>query len=177
MCEEENHSQLKLDLMKIVLILDFILASLVGVAHAEQSTLLTQSEAPLSITNYSNRYRPPDREGDGTVVHRATVTNVSKLRVDAYGVGFYIFDAFRRDMGRPFVGYAVNSIAVEGTDDAGWEQRPGSAFLFRKHGHGLAYIAIVRLEDGSVWRADDASFTRQLEDFELSLQRGDFQKL
>ncbi|SLN67370.1 hypothetical protein TRL7639_03878 [Falsiruegeria litorea R37] len=145
------------------------LSILAPTAHAEKATILLQEDAPLEITNYTNRYKSPDRVGDGTVIHRANVKNTSNQPIEAYGLGFYIFDAFNRDMGRPFVGYAMDRVVVDASDDPGWEQRPGSAFLFRRHGHGLAYVAIVRFEDGTIWRADDSSITKQLEDFELLL--------
>ncbi|WP_037317087.1 hypothetical protein [Ruegeria halocynthiae] len=138
-------------------------------ANAEKATVLVQESAPLEITSYTNRYKSPDRVGDGTVIHRAQVQNVSNQPVEAYGLGFYIFDAFNRDMGRPFVGYAMNQVMVDASDEPGWEQRASSAFLFQHHGHGLAYVAIVRFKDGSIWRADNSAITKQLEDFELLL--------
>jgi len=72
-------------------------------------------------------------------------------------------------MGRPFIGYAMNEIATDMRDSPGWEQRPSSAFLFENNGQGLAYIAIVRFEDGSVWTADENEITFQIQDFELEL--------
>ena len=154
--------------MKYFLI--FAFSFLATTAFAEQATILKQDGAPLEIVTYTNRYKLPERAGDGTVVHRALVKNVTDQPVVAYGLGFYIFDAFKRDMGRPFVGYAMNEVKLDGNDDPSWEQRPSSAFLFRRHGQGLAYVAIARLEDGTVWRADESSIARQLEDFELLLE-------
>ena len=138
-------------------------------AYAEQATVLLQAGAPLEIVSYTNRYKAPDRVGDGSVIHRATVQNVSDQPVASYGLGFYIFDSFKRDMGRPFLGYAMNNIILNASDSPGWEQRPSSAFLFERNGHGLAYVAIARLEDGTIWKADLDDIARQLEDFELEL--------
>jgi hypothetical protein len=145
-------------------------AILISEAKAEEATILVQASSPLEITRYSNRYKPPDRVGDGTIIQRASVKNISEKKIDAYGIGFYIFDAFKRNMGRPFVGYAMNSVEISGNDSPGWEQRPSSAFLFQNHGHGLAYVAIVRFEDGTIWEADSNSITKQLEDFEFELE-------
>ena len=63
----------------------------------------------------------------------------------------------------------MNNIIVNASDSPGWEQRPSSAFLFERNGHGLAYVAIARLEDGTIWKADLDDIARQLEDFELEL--------
>jgi hypothetical protein len=112
---------------------------------------------------------PPDRVGDGSIIHRATVINSSGQGVEAYGIGFYIFDAFDRDMGRPFIGYSMSPVSIGSDDRVGFEQRPRSAFLFDRHGKSLAYISIVRMEDGTIWKADGDDVARQIEDYELEI--------
>lgn len=150
----------------------FVLTFLGVSAQAEEATILAQPNSPLEIESYTNRYAPPDRVGNGTVIHRASVRNTSGQVVEAYGLGFYIFDAFKRDMGRPFIGYAMDRVVADATDSPGWEQRPGSAFLFDNHGHGLAYVAIARMKDGTIWKADNSDIQRQLEDFQFTLSDG-----
>jgi hypothetical protein len=137
---------------------------------AEEATVLSQADAPLEITKYANHYKSPDRIGDGTVLHRPVVKNSSEKIIVAYGIGFYIFDAFKRDMDRPFIGYTMSTVPVSQSDAPRWEQRPNSAFLFQNYGHGLAYVAIVRFEDGTIWKADESSIIGQLEDFEFELE-------
>ncbi len=149
--------------------LSFLFYALAAPAFAEDATILLQADAPLQIVNYTNRYKAPDRVGDGTITHRATVENVSGQDIEGYGLGFYVFDSFNRDLARPFVGYAMTTLMNGSKDQPGWEQRPNSAFLFRNHGQGIAYVDIVRLADGTIWQADSSSITRQLEDFELTL--------
>lgn len=135
--------------------------------HAEQAIVLDQPDAPISISRYVNRYKTPARVGDGTVMHSVDVKNVSNQNIDAFGVGFYIFDSFNRDMGRPFIGYSMTPITSNSDGSARFEQRPRSAFLFERNGQGISYIAIVRLADGSIWKADNDNIARQIEDFEL----------
>ncbi|WP_424985393.1 hypothetical protein [Microbulbifer sp. S227A] len=142
----------------------------VSFAQAENALILAQDNSPLRIESYTSRYKKPDRVGDGTVIHRVGIANTSKDYVSAFGIGFYIFDAFKRDMGRPFVGYSMSGVEVDAIDEAAWEQRPGSAFLFKDYGQGLAYVAIVRMEDGTIWRADESEILKQIEDFEFSLE-------
>ncbi|MBM1309068.1 hypothetical protein JQT66_04450 [Sulfitobacter mediterraneus] len=138
-------------------------------AAAEEAKILKQDDSPVTIETYTNRYKSPDRVGDGTVIHRVEVKNISEQDIDAYGIGIYIFDSFNRDMGRPFIGYAMSRVKAGALDTAGFEQRPRSAFLFENNGQGLAYIAIVRLADGTIWEADTDKISRQIEDFELQI--------
>jgi hypothetical protein len=138
-------------------------------AFGQEAIIFEQSEAPLEIISYRTGYIPPDRAGDGSIRHSVTVRNNLEQNVEAYGIGFYIFDAFNRSMDRPFVGYAMNPIGSSLTDNPRWEQRARSAFLYDGHGQGIAYVAIVRFEDGTIWEASESDILRQLDDFELEL--------
>ncbi|WP_152475144.1 hypothetical protein [Roseovarius sp. THAF9] len=137
---------------------------------ANEEIILEQPSAPLEILAYNSSYKNPDRGvGDGSIIHRINVKNTSDQRVEAYAIGIRTFDAFKRSMGRPFVGYDMSAVDT-GKDAAPiWENRTLSAYLYRTHGTGIACVAIARLEDGSIWKADEAAITRQLTDLELNL--------
>ena len=150
-------------------ILTIFLCVQAQIVNAETSTIFKQPDAPLEITSYNNRYKASDRYGDGSIVHRVMVKNQSTQKIDAYGLGFYAFDSFKRDMGRPFVGYAMNELVIDASDNPSWEQKPSGAYLFKKHGQGLVYVAIVRFTDGTIWKADKNDISHQLQDFELEL--------
>ncbi|WP_420327631.1 hypothetical protein [Mameliella sp.] len=154
--------------------LRFVLATFLAVHSnaclANEEIVLKQPNAPLAIVSYQSSYKSADRGiGDGSIIHRLEVKNVSDKKVEAYGIGFRTFDTFKRSMGRPFVGYDMSVVATGISTSPIWENRALSAYLFRRHGIGVAYVAIVRLEDGTIWKADEASITRQLTDLELDL--------
>ncbi len=137
---------------------------------ATEALVLNQEESPLKIVGYTVSYKSPDRGiGDGTIVHRLTLENPSGASVVAYGVGFRTFDSFKRSMGRPFIGYDMSGVAVGSKATPIWENRALSAYLFRGYGIGVAYVSIVRMEDGTIWRADSNSISNQLTDLELDL--------
>lgn len=155
----------------LLLIVSLLLA---GQAAANEEIILVQDGSPLVIEAYDASYKMPERGiGDGSIVHRLSIRNVSESKIQAYGIGFHTFDAFKRSMGRPFIGYDMSVISVGDQASPLWENRALSAFLFRRHGLGIAYVAIVRLEDGTIWRADESSITGQLTQLELDLTVAD----
>ncbi len=145
------------------------LAISTSIAFAEQADILIQAGSPLQIESYRNYYKNPDRFGDGSIMHMVTLKNVSDQPVEGYGLGFFAFDSFNRSLGRPFVGYSMSPVASEAQDNPSWEHKPLSAFLFDGNGRALAYIDIVRLKDGTIWKANMNEINAQLRDYELNL--------
>jgi len=136
-----------------------------------ESHILQQVSAPIEILSYSASYRSPDRGiGDGKIIHRVNVKNTSSKEIVAYGIGLQVFDAFNRSLDRPFVGYDMSNLPVDEALQPGWEQRALSAYLFKGYGTGVAYVAIVRFRDGTIWKADPTNISNQVTDLELELE-------
>ena len=156
--------------MKLTMAFFLVLLLPINTAQAGNEIILKQNNAPLEISNYSATYRSPDRGiGDGSIIHRLSVKNISDQTIEAYGLGFYAFDAFNRSLGRPFVGYDMSAISAAELFQPSWENRVVSAYLFRKHGTAAAYVAIVRFRDGTIWKANETDIAIQLESLELEL--------
>lgn len=139
-------------------------------ALATEVHVLDQPDAPVKISGYTASYKSPERGiGDGSIIHRMTVESTSGERVVAYGIGFQVFDSFKRSLGRPFVGYDMIGVAGDYKATPIWENRATSAYLFQGHGTGVAYVAIARMADGSIWKANESSIENQLTNLELDL--------
>ncbi|MDF1716003.1 MAG: hypothetical protein P1U75_04920 [Antarcticimicrobium sp.] len=155
--------------MRKIFPLLFILC-LATVAQATEIKILEQIGAPLRISSYSANYKSPARGiGDGSIVHRFVVENIGEQDVVAYGVGIQVFDAFKRSMDLPFVGYDMSGIKVGSTQDPVWERRSLSAYLFRRYGTAVAYIDIARFADGTIWKANQGSISAQITDLQLEM--------
>jgi hypothetical protein len=151
-----------------------VLNSFVSVAFAQEVKILNQENAPISITSFTAKYQ------DGTsryvsegIRFDVNFSNISNQDIVAYALGFYAFDVFNRSIGRPLEGYSVSTIKSGSTGSGAWVQRSSSSSLFEKYGTGIAYVARVRLADGTIWNYNSANILKQLQEFEESLTLDD----
>jgi len=146
---------------------------------AETSIVLTQEGSPLKITSYSASYEPEsqnryDSHSD-RIVHALTYTNVSEKKIAALRIGIAAFDAFNNFMGR-FGGVSIDDLVPQVSTKGVWTQDPYATFLFQKYGTGVVYVAEIRFEDGSFWRADMDSILAQMRKFEATLEKDDLKE-
>ena len=129
--------------------------------------------SPLTITSYEVAYQEDSRYAREGVRHRVTVENDGDQDVSAYGIGFFAFDAFNRNMGRPLTGIDMDTVSVGGSSSGGWVQSVSAAFTFQGYGTGVAYVRKARLADGTVWEGDMEYVLQQLQDIESGLSLED----
>ncbi len=159
--------------MKTILTsLTFVLAVSISV-NAQSVQVLDQTDTPLTINEFTAQYQEGGRYSSEGIRYDVSFTNNTDQDVVAYAMGFYAFDVFNRSLGRPLEGYSVNTISAGRSNDGAWVQRMSSPTLFRDYGTGIAYVARVRLADGTVWSYDEESILRQLQEFEESLTLDD----
>ncbi|MCA1790546.1 MAG: hypothetical protein LC667_12020 [Thioalkalivibrio sp.] len=133
--------------------------------------------APLEIISYSAQYDEGGSYSTEGIQQRVVVQNVSDQGVVALGIGFHAFDAFKRYMGRPLTGIAIFELRSEGESTRmSWNHRPTSAFTFEDYGIGVAFVRIVRLEDGTIWEADMDYVLGELQKIEDGLALEDIQE-
>ena len=156
----------------------FILA-VAGIANAENSVVLNQRAAPLKIIKYKASYEAEYRSSYSShpdqIRHAVSCQNVSGKAVVAYQIGLVAFDAFNNLMDK-FNGWSITTIAIDGSADGIWTQRPYAAFSFQGYGTGVAYVNATRFEDGTIWRADLAEVLLELQKFEKDLKKEDLQE-
>jgi len=161
---------------KLALLTFMITAS--SSAAAESSVTLKQSNAPLTITQYSASFeeeRSGGRYSSGNpdqINHSVTYINSSNKNIVALQIGLASFDAFNGFMGR-FSGWTTEKVAAGESKKGEWSHRPYAAFSFKGYGTGVAYVNAVRFEDGSIWRANLKEILAEMQKFEKELKAED----
>lgn len=158
--------------MKTLYIFLFVLI-LQNSALAQETTILQQDQAPISISKFEAKYQEGGTYSNEGIRYDVSFTNATNKQIVAYAFGFYSFDVFNRALGRPLEGFSVDDLKPNDSDDGAWVQRAINSSLFRKYGTAVAYIARVRFKDGTIWKYDDESILKQLQKFESSLTLDD----
>lgn len=143
-----------------------------------EARVIAVPDAPLAIVRYEVRYSEDGTYTTEGIRHSVSIQNSGGKDVVAFGIGFYAFDAFKRYMGSPLNGIAIESIEVssEPTGNMVWFQRPRAAFTFKHYGIGVSYVRIVRFADGSIWEADMDYVLQELQTIEDGLLLDDLQE-
>ncbi len=136
---------------------------------ANEAIILKQDDAPIRIDWYKANHKSTGRAG--VISHRVSVTALTENSVQAFALGFHVFDAFDRNMDKPFFGYHMERLAAGAEQSAVWEQNARDSFTFTRYGTGVVYVAIARLFDGTIWKADEVDIQLQLEDLEFELNQ------
>lgn len=143
-----------------------IVASLCVLApnsEAEKAVVVQQVGSPLEIVSYTAQYVEGGTYANEGIRHAVTVKNVGQQNVHAYEISLRSFDAFNEDMGLGLGGISMEVLGVDGSRLGTWVQNPYASFKFDKYGTGVAYVSRVRLEDGTIWSADQAFVLGELQ--------------
>lgn len=164
--------------MKSILVILLLTFFAVG-AHGENAVILTQKDAPLVITSYTTAFEK-ENHGDydshsDQILHALKYKNTGEKKIVAIRIGLTAFDTFNDFMDR-FGGVSIEDIAPGAEEKGEWTQSPYAAFLFQKYGTGVAYVANVRFEDGTIWNANLDEVLEQLRKFQKDLQAKDLQE-
>ena len=160
--------------MRTLLISLFIL-SLFSNLSAQETQILNQNNAPITINNFEAKYQEDGRYSSEGIRYDVAFHNADQKNIVAYSFGFYAFDVFNRSLGRPLEGFSVDELEPNSPDNAAWVQRTVNSSLFREYGTAVAYIARVRYKDGSIWTYDEEAILKQLQKFEESLTLDDLE--
>ena len=147
--------------------------------HAENSVILKQKAAPLTITKYSASFEPARVVqlvlSHEKIKHAVAYKNTSGKEIVALQIGLAVFDAFNNFMDG-FKAWSTDTIAVDTEGNGEWEQQPYAMFGFAKYGTGVAYVKAVRFADGTIWRADMAEVLTEMQKFENNLKKEDLEE-
>ncbi len=111
--------------------------------------VIAQADAPVAIDGYTCQYR----EGagrEGGIRHQIRYRNNAARRTVAVQLGMVSFDAFD-DLIAASRGATLESTVVGDHGEVSFLQGRGAEFAFHT---GVVYVAKVRFDDGTVWRAD-----------------------
>lgn len=113
----------------------------------EKSIVLKQENAPMKIEKYEASYY------EQSVYHEATYKNISQQKIVAFKLGFISFDVFNEFLDST-KGISVEDIEINNSKKGSWSSAKYRGFLFRKYGTGIAFVDVVRFEDGTIWKVN-----------------------
>jgi len=150
-----------------------------ALGHAENSVILKQKTAPLTITKYEATFEAESRERYNShldqIRHAAIYKNTSGKEIVALQIGFAAFNAFNALMDS-FSGWSITTVAADNEAAGEWAQHTYATFSFKKYGTGVAYVKAVRFGDGTIWRADMAEVLTEMQKFEKDLKKEDLEE-
>ncbi len=111
---------------------------------------LTQDGVPLQITAYACNYqRRSDYSPEG-IRHALEYKNVSAKTIEALEIGLVSFNVWNTYMDRTG-GISIETIPMNVAKKGTWVASAYRDFAFLT---GVAYVAKVRFNDGTIWSAD-----------------------
>lgn len=154
-------------MLKSILIL--FLMFFTSISFAQSTVILNQPDAPMNITEFTANYQEKGRYTSEGVRYNVSFKNSKDKTIVAYAVGFFSFDVFNRPLGRQLEGFSVKTISQISDGKGVWVQRMSNPSLFKDYGTGVAYVAHVRFEDGTIWSYNAEAVLSQLQEFESTL--------
>jgi len=165
--------------MKTTIIALLSIALFTTLGRAEDSVILKQKTAPLTITGYKAEleleFKGKFSRDPEQIRHVATYKNTSGKEIVALQIGFAAFDAFNALMGG-FSGWSIKTVAADGSAEGDWAQQTYATFSFAEYGTGVAYVKAVRFADGTIWRANMAEVLIEMQKFEKDLKKEDLEE-
>ncbi len=111
--------------------------------------VVAQPDAPVVIDGYTCQYHASGAR-EGGIRHVVRYKNSAARRTVAVQVGIVSFDAFD-ELIAASRGVSLEATRVNDHEEVSFLQSHPAAFSFHT---GVAYVARVRFDDGTVWRAD-----------------------
>jgi hypothetical protein len=151
--------------MVLALLLRFIPAGSALMAASEPKAItILQPDSPIEITSYKAQFHNGGTAGYPTegIEHRLEYKNRGTQKVVAISFGLLAFDVFNRFLGT-VDGIAMREVLPGKAASASPFHSPYAAFSFLT---GLAYVNLVRFEDGTLWRADEATVLAEVRKIE-----------
>jgi hypothetical protein len=138
-------------------------------APPPKAIIIAQPNSPVGIIGYSARFQGRSTYTSEGIAHSLEYRNRGNQKVVAIRFGLVSFDVFNRFLGKTG-GISMDDLVAGKTQKGEWVSSPYADFSFLT---GLAYVDLVRLEDGTIWQADEATVLDEIrkieKDFDVKL--------
>ena len=132
-------------------------------APPPKAIIIAQPNSPVEITKYTARFQRRTTYTTEGISHSLEYTNRGTQKIVAIRFGLVSFDVFNRFLGKTG-GISTDDIVPAALPKKGeWVSSPYADFSFLT---GLAYVDLVRLEDGTIWQADEAMVLAEIRKIE-----------
>lgn len=148
--------------MKKILSITLLFLSILGSSYAfalsPVTSIINQTDIPITITKYDAHYQEQNRYGSRGIVHDIAYKNNGKKKIEAVSFGLVSFDIWNEFLD------ATNGISMEANDPGdvekgSWIAQAYGDFSFHS---GFAYVKKIRYEDGTIWKANLEEIKREL---------------
>jgi hypothetical protein len=131
-------------------------------APPPKTIIIAQPNSPVEITAYGARYAPRSTYSKEGIQHNLTYSNRGSQTIVAIRFGLVSFDVFNRFLGKTG-GISMDDLELGKSQKGSWVSSPYADFSFLT---GLAYVDLVRLEDGTIWQADESAILEEMRKME-----------
>lgn len=134
----------------------------VGAAPQPKAIIITQPNSPVEVINYTARFQRRSTYSTEGISHNLEYKTRGTQKVVAIRFGLVSFDVFNQFLSK--IGGISTDDLVPGKSQKGeWVSSPYADFSFLT---GLAYVDMVRLDDGTIWKADEAAVLEEIRKIE-----------
>lgn len=127
-----------------------------------KAIIIGQPNSPVEIIGYTARFQRRSTYMTEGIAHSLEYRSRSTQKVVAIRFGLVSFDVFNRFLGKTG-GISMDDLVPAKTQKGEWVSSPYADFSFLT---GLAYVDLVRLEDGTIWQADEATVLDEIRKIE-----------
>lgn len=131
-------------------------------APPPKTIIIAQPNSPVQITAYSARFASRSTYSREGINHDVAYLNRGRQKIGAIRFGLVSFDVFNRFLGKTG-GLSMDDLEAGKSQKSSWAHSPYADFSFST---GLAYVDLVRLEDGTIWQADESVILEELRKIE-----------
>jgi hypothetical protein len=146
----------------VVLISSISISLAVMAAPPTKAIIIGQPNSPIEIIGYSASYQERGTYTTGGIRHNLEYTNRGTQKVQAIRFGLVSFNVFNQYLAKTG-GLSMDDLLPGKKEKGGWVQSPYADFSFLT---GLAYVDLVRLEDGTIWKADEETVLSEIRKIE-----------
>ena len=143
----------------------------VGAAPQPKAIIIAQPNSPVEVINYTARFQRRSTYTTEGIAHSLEYKTRGAQKVVAIRFGLVSFDVFNRFLSKTG-GISLDDLVPGKNQKGEWVSSPYADFSFLT---GLAYVDMVRLEDGTIWQADEATVLEEIrkieKDFDAKLLR------
>lgn len=136
--------------------------SAVVAAPPPKAIIISQPNSPVEIVGYTARFQRRSTYTTEGIAHSLEYRSRGTQKVVAIRFGLVAFDVFNRFLGKTG-GISMDDLLPAKNQKSEWVSSPYADFSFLT---GLAYVDLVRLEDGTIWQADEATVLDEIRKIE-----------
>jgi len=145
-----------------IAMLGMALASGLAYAIEPEAKVVSQPDAPVTITHYSAAYQASSRYGNEGIHHNVEYTNSGTKPIVAVQIGLVSFDIWNEFLDRTG-GISIEDMMPGSTKEGTWVALSYGDFSFLT---GVAYVSKARFLDGTIWDADLSAIAEELRKIE-----------